>query len=36
VKQGLEIDERIIDHMLIQIREFIALERENVLSFFDS
>lgn len=36
VKQGLEIDERTIDHMLIQIREFIALERENVLSFFDS
>jgi putative nucleotidyltransferase with HDIG domain len=36
VKQGLEIDERTIEHMLIQIREFITLERENVLSFFDS
>jgi putative nucleotidyltransferase with HDIG domain len=36
VKQGLDIDEQTIDHMLIQVRELLALERENVLSFFDS
>jgi putative nucleotidyltransferase with HDIG domain len=36
VKQGLELDERTMEHMVIQIKEFIALERQNVLSFFDS
>jgi len=36
VKQGLDLDERTIDHMLMQIREFIALERESVLNFFES